>query len=499
MKNYLADYDLIAVSANAKETALNTEQTLDTSLLVAKSNVPTLEPRREDNKDELTGKEEADTVYDLGALASMGMDFEKAQAQHFAFGYAYALGDRDVSAWGTGYQHLINPTDDMFLPSFTLAARLGKTIMKRRFASMHVDQLTATFAKDAWAKIVLALKGTGKYTDNMYKESVTAAFNAVSLTLAANAVQGADAQTRLDNVHQIRVIVPNTGEYQDVEATAASGATPAVLAITSPAMAVAIAGLSKAAACVVTWAGHGLVSGDQITIAGITQAEWSALNAEHTITKIGDDTFSIPVNTSGYTDPYAPETDPGTIIESTDATYEILYVPSEAGWCTFPSRIVEPPLRVTDLTLNIGGKWNGTEFLGGHTMSNEVESVEHTINNNLAVEFRVGGTGSYANYVLRQGRAQTLKLNRQMRDFILQQRIKDNEYFGVNLTATGAEFETGKNYYVDIVFPKCAVLTAPLSVSGKVLAEAGDLVVLEDDTYGSVRVEIANKVAAYAA
>ncbi len=421
MKNYLADYDLVAVSANAKETALNTEQTLDTSLLVAKSNVPALEPRREDNKDELTGKEEADTVYDLGALASMGMDFEKAQAQHFALGYAYALGVRSVSAWGAGYKHLIAPTPDMFLPSFTLAARLGKTIMKRRFASMHVDQLTATFAKDAWAKIVLALKGTGKYADNMYKESVTAAYNATSLTLAANAVQGADAQTRLDNVHLVRVLVPTTGEWKDVVVTAVSGATPAVLTIVAP----------------------------------------------------------------------------GGTIDST--TYEILYVPTEAAWCTFPSRVSEPPLRVTDLVLKIGGKWNGSAFLEGHIMSSEIESVEHTINNNLAVEFRPGGTGSYANYVLRQGRAQTLKLNRQMRDFILQQRIKDNEYFGVSLKATGAEFETGKNYYVDIVFPKCAVLTAPLSVSGKVLAEAGDLVVLEDDTYGSVRVEIANKVAAYAA
>jgi len=121
------------------------------------------------------------------------------------------------------------------------------------------------------------------------------------------------------------------------------------------------------------------------------------------------------------------------------------------------------------------------------------------INNNLVVEFRVGGTGTYANYVLRQGRVQTLKLDRQARDFILQQKIKDNEYFGVRMTATGAEFETGKNYYVDIVFARCNVLKAPITVNGKVLAEAGDLVVLQDDIYGSVIMEAANKVATYAA
>ena len=132
-------------------------------------------------------------------------------------------------------------------------------------------------------------------------------------------------------------------------------------------------------------------------------------------------------------------------------------------------------------------------------MSEEIESIEHNIQNQMLIEFRPGGTGSYANYVLRQGRVQTLTLNRQARDFILQQRIADNEYFGVQLKATGAEFETGKNYDVDIVFPRCNVLKAPFSINDKVLAEAGDLVVLEDDTYGSVRVVVANKVATYAA
>ncbi len=421
MRNYLADYNLLAVSAAAKETALNTEQTLDTSLLVAKSNVISLAARREDNRDELTGKEEPDTVYDLGALSEGSLDFEKAQSQHFAFGYGYALGSVVAgAAYGTGYKHVITPTADMFLPAFTLGQRFGQTILKRLFASMHVDQLTATFTRDAWAKLALSCKGTGKYTNNMYKETVTAAFNVESLTLAANAVQGSTAALRLDNVHAIRVLVPTTGEYKDVAFSAVSAATPAVITITA---------------------------------AGVA---------------------------------------------ATSTTYEILYVPAEAAWCTFPARVVEPPLRVSDLVVTVGGKWNGTTFLEGHAMSEEIESIEHVINNSMAIEFRVGGTGSYANYAMRQGRIQTLKLNRQFRDFIMQQKIADNEYLGVKMVATGAEFETGKNYYVDVVFPKCNVLKADISVNNKVLAEAGDLIVLQDDTYGSVRVEVANKVAAYA-
>lgn len=497
MRNYLADYDLIAVSANHKEEALNTEQDLDTSLLVAKTDLPAIEPRTEDNKDELTGKEEPDTVYKLGALSSMTMNFEKAQAQHFAFGLAYALGVSTPAAHGTGYKHTITPTPDLFLPSFTLAARYGKVIAKRRLASMHVDQFAATFAKDSWAKLVLTLKGTGKYTDSITKETVEEAYNAASLTLAANAVAGADAAARLDNVHQIRALIPNTGAYREVEFTAVSEATPAVITITPPTPA-ALEELSKAEACVVKITGHGLINGDKITIAGIEQAEWSALNAEHEITKLTDDTFSIPVDTSEFVADYVPETDPGTGVCSTITDFEVLYAATEAAWMTFPARVTEPPLRVTDVVFTLGGKWNGTDFVGGRSMSDEIESVEYSINNNLAVEFRMGGTGDYANYALRQGRAQVLKLTRQMREFILQQKIMDGEYFGVRLTATGAEYETGKNYAVDIVFPRCAVLQAPVSVSGKVLAEAGDLVVLEDDTYGSVIATVTNKVEGYA-
>lgn len=418
-RNYLADYNLIAVSANQAETALNTEQDLDTGLLVAKSTIISLEARREDNKDELTGKEEPDMVYDLGTLSNCTLEFAKAQAQHFAFAYAYGLGVCAPSAYGTGYKNLITPAADINLPSFTAAQQFGKTIFKRRFFSMFADTVKSTFAKDSWAKCSIGVKGTGKFTDNVLKETVEAEYNATTLTLA-NAVQGLDAAERLDNIHQVRVLVPSTGEMKEVACSAVSGATPAEITIVAP----------------------------------------------------------------------------GGIATLTD--FEILYVPEEPAWCDFPARVSEPPLRVTDLALTLGGKWNGAAFLGGRTLSDEIESIEHSLNNQYMIEYRVGGSGSFANYAFRQGRQQTLNMNRQARDFILQQRIKDNEYFGVRMTATGAEFETDKNYGVDLVFPRCAVLKAPLSVNGKILAEAGDLQVLEDDTYGSVRIEVTNKVNGYA-
>ena len=311
MRNYLADYNLLAVSANLKETSLNTFQTIDTSMLVQKGTVLALEPRREDNKDELTGKEEADTVYDLGNLSNFSMNFEKAQAQHFALLYAYGLGIATPSAWGAGYKHLLSPMSDPENPSFSAAMRSGKNIFKRRCAGMVVDTVKATFAKDAWAKVEGGIKGTGKFEDNMYKETVTAAYNATSLALAANAVQGSDAQSRLDSVHHVRVLVPTTGEWQDVVVTVVSAATPAVLTITAP----------------------------------------------------------------------------GGVATST--SYEIIYVPVEPAWCAFPSRVSEPPLRVTDLVVLLGGKWDGSAFLGGHTMSAELESIEHNLGNQMLVEYRI--------------------------------------------------------------------------------------------------------------
>lgn len=420
MRNFLSFYDLIAVSANLRETALNNEQTLDTSLLVAVSDVLQAEPRREDNATELTGKEEPDTIYDLGSLASWAYNFDKAQAQHFAFILSYALGLSTPAAWGSGYKHAILPTDSMANPSFTGAMRMGKTIGKRRFASLFADTVKGSFKKDSWASLTGNIKGTGKYTDTVISETVNAAYNAASIALAANAVQGGDAATRLDNVHRIRVQVPATGEWAEVAFSAVSGATPAVITITPPGGA------------------------------------------------------------------------------ATATNYEILYVPTEPAWGTFPARVTEPPLRVTDLVMKLGGKWNGAAFIGGRTLSDEIEQIDWDLNNQMQIEFRPGGTGNYASYALRQGRQQKITLNRQMREWIVQRAISANEYLGVYMKATGAEFETGKNYFVELIFPRCGVLKAPISAGGKTLAEAGDIIVMQDDTYGSVIANVGNKVSGYA-
>jgi len=504
MRSWRGMHNLLAVSANTKEAAINTEQTIDTTMLVSQSDVINLEPKRETNADEMTGYEEPDSVYDLGALASANFNFEKAQPQHFAFLLAYALGAISTGAAGTGYQHTITPIpndEDVARsnPSFTAAMRLGDTVLKRRFASMFVDSLQATFARDAWCKINGTIKATGKVTDNITEESITAARNLTALTLAANAVEGAAAGTRLDNVQRIRVELA-TGVWTEVVYSAVSDATPAVITQTAPCVPAQIEGLSKAAACVVTWTAHGMASLDEVDIAGITQAEWSALNATHIITYIDANSFSIPVDTSAYVLVYDPVTDPGTIVNSTDATYKVLYIPTEAAWCTFPARVTETPLRVTDLTVKLGGAYTAAGgFVGGKELACEIESIEYSLQNNLQIEMCLGGSGTYADRCFRDGRVQTLKFNREFRDYILQQHIDSNDTFGVQILAEGAVFDSPHMYTVALYFPKVAVISAPLSVNGKRLAEAGDLIVLEDSAEGSVEAIVKNVVATYAA
>ncbi len=428
MRSHFANDILIAVSASNKETALNTEQTLDTGMLCDLASIPLIEARRENNADEAHGKEEPDLLYDLGGLSRMKMRFPRMQAQHMAFIGSNALGLSSSVAAGTGWKRTMTPiTGDLDAarsnPSFTMAARLGRHLEKRRFAGMLVSAFTLTLERDKWAVLEADINGTGKNSTNLYQETVNAAYNAVSLTLAANAVAGSNAQERLDNVHAIRAQVPTTGEWVDVVFTAVSDAEPA-----------------------------------QITIVA-----------------------------------------PGGTADLID--YKIIYNIKEAGsyaWCAFPNRVEEPPLRVSDFYVNIGGKWTGS-LAGGHQMGAEINSLKWNFNQNLTPDFTPGGgTYSYANRALRNPRTQTVSLDRRFLDYIIGQKFADIEYFTLYAKAEGPEYEAGHKYTVEVVWPRVSVKGRPVEVDGSRLVERAEFDVLQDDTYGSVILYTKNKVQHYA-
>lgn len=427
IRNFLGTHNLLAVSANYQETALNVEQALDTTMLVDLNTVLTYQALKVTNRDELTGKEEADRLYDLGGTVSGNLAFSRAQPQHVAFLLAYALGDVQTSALGgSGFRHTIRPRAGEVdaarsNPSFTAAMRFGKQVMKRRFASCFVDQVRLEFAKDGWAKLNGAIKGTGKTTGNTQVEDVTAAYNAGSLTLAANGVEGASATERLSSVQAVKVLNPTTQAWEEVAYSAVSGAVPAVITITPPG-----------------------ISGDM-------------------------------------------------------TAYQVFYLPTESGWTVFPLRVEEPPLKVSQVTVNLGGRWNGSEFLGGHTLGAELRKLVWNFRNHLTPERTPGAGGDYASRAFRTGREQKLELDRDFRDFLLAQHLKESDYLALYLKAVGPEIEPGVTYQVELVFPKVAVMAAPVRMAQRRVVEEVEFAVLEDDTYGSVVAYVQNKVNSYAA
>lgn len=92
----------------------------------------------------------------------------------------------------------------------------------------------------------------------------------------------------------------------------------------------AITTVSKAAAAVCSATAHGLLTGDGVLISGATGTGWSAINALFPVTRLNDDTFSIPVNSSGF----------GTL----------------AGTVVFSTAVIVPPGYLDALILNLAVK-----------------------------------------------------------------------------------------------------------------------------------------------
>ncbi len=426
IRNFLATHNLLAVSAQHRETAINSEQELDTLLLADLNSVLNYRGLKVPNREEMTGKEEADQVHDLGGAVGGTLTFSRAQPQHFAFLLAYALGQVETTSQGTGgFRHVIRPRSGEVdvarsNPSFTAAMRFGRQVLKRRFASCFLDQVRAEFPKDGWAKISATVKGTGKISDNTEVEDLTAAFNAGSLTLAANGVAGDTAAERLSNVQAIQVLNPGTQAWEEVAYSAVSDALPGVITITPP-------------------GGAG-----------------------------------------------------------TATTFRVYYLPRESGWMLLPPRVEEPPLKVSQVEVNLGGRWDGNAILGGYQLAAEIRRLTWTLDNHLTPERTPGAGVGYANRAFRTGREQKLEFDRDFRDFLLAQHLQDNDTLVVHLLARGPEFEPGLNYQVELIFPRVAVLAAPVKVTQRRLGEEVEFTILEDDTYGSVIARVWNKVSGYA-
>ncbi len=512
MRNPQATHNLLAVSASKREPGLNEPQAVDTLLRVALGDAIKTTPQIETNADEITGKEEPDTLYALGAAVEGQLTFSRAQPQHLALLAAYGLGQCSSAAAGSGYLHTITPLAGYLEagrsnPTLTAVQRLGDSQFKRLYASLMVDSLSLSAEKGGWLKISAALKGSGKTATNLAEEDVAGDSDATTITLARNAVEGDSAQARLDSVHQVRWRKSGDSYWQEVECAAVSSATPAVLTITPPNPSASDAGTYRV-----------LYVPDEDTALETGSATADPPNDDTGVLTDSAATMTEGVHpgrclvmTSGQAagrwwpisgNTATSITCAGVNLYSAGVRSGDSYLVRQFGWLPMPGTLVaEPPLRVSQLRVVYGGQWDGSEFRGGRTVAYELSSVQWTLNNKLRVETTPGaGQARIANLMEREGREQSLTLSRRLVDAVLQQRLGDQEpeYFGLHLVAEGPEYESGYRYLVELILPRVALQAADLGLDGRLLSESVTLAVLEDDTHGSVIVRVRNTVPAYA-
>jgi hypothetical protein len=169
--------------------------------------------------------------------------------------------------------------------------------------------------------------------------------------------------------------------------------------------------------------------------------------------------------------------------------YRATYAKADAS-ITFPALVEETPLKVSRTTVTIGGKWNGSAFVGGEEMACEAKNLEWNFQNGVAMEFCFGENNDYAGKVWRDARTQTLKVDREFRDAVHQKMLETEEYFGLHVITEGAIFSSPHKFTVELIFPRLAIVSAAVSADGKRLSESVDLAVFEDSTYGSVIMKV---------
>lgn len=516
----------LLVSAQNQERAINNEQMLDTMFELATGDIMDIRRRTFQMPVLAGGASESEHTYYQGYEVELGITKDQAQPQHVAFAAAFALGDITTEANGgngpaNGYHHTIVPLDSPLdagrpRPTFTAVQRVGMTLEQRLGVSLLINQLTFSASKDDFCKLSATCQGTGKTQSSVHTEQVAGNSDDATITLAANAVEGASASARLDSVSEVSFKLASGGGWQDVQLTAVSAAIPAELAITAPDNSGANAGAYR-----IRYAPDHATA--LATGSATSDPAWDHPNATTTLTDTaaamtaGEHLGRYLVMTSG--------TASGAIFmitgNSTTAfsfenydlysagvrsgdTYDVKQFPwADTGAL---SQISQPYLRMNDLTVVVGGEYDGSSFTGGRTLAGGLNSIEWSYSGNHDFSF-LAGDGQYTSSIGIGQAEQTLKLDQRMKEAVYRAMMADAggdfddeaDYFAMQVTATGAEIGGGYNFQVRITWPRLAINSVKLKAEEAHLGEDLELAVKAHPTHGSVVVEIWDNVASYAA
>ncbi len=187
-----------------------------------------------DDGDEVAGREGPSKLFRSGVTAEGTLKQTRARPDFCLFALAYFFGAISTEASGaSAYEHTVSPLDDPDHPSFTMCRRYGSGVMKERLAHNLVKGFSLKVG-EPWVAMQAEIAGGGRRDVNYMKEIVSAAENATELTLASNAVEGDTAAERLENVRMARVKKYGESAWTQVNVTAVSADTPAVLTIDPP-------------------------------------------------------------------------------------------------------------------------------------------------------------------------------------------------------------------------------------------------------------------------
>ena len=155
-----------------------------------------------------------------------------------------------------------------------------------------------------------------------------------------------------------------------------------------------------------------------------------------------------------------------------------------------------------DAQVIVDGYFDGEQVQAGEIISSELLSLSISAKNDIEIRQLADGTGNlWAGEALRSSREITLKLSQRLRNTILQWQADhpETEQISLYLKIRGAEIEPGSGYCfgADIIFPKCAILNASISVSNNFYAQEPDLLVMDDGSYGGVFIRTWTKATGY--
>lgn len=523
MRDNHAHLSRLWVSAQKRERGLNQEQAVDTCLQVALGNLLKAARDGKDLPRTVGMSDEPDRQYLFGTLADGPLKFPMLQYQEMALLLAYGLGAVSSSELvaGQAYRHTITPLAASLetvrdLPTFTAVQQMGSGLLKTVIASLGVDQVTLDIKKGDWVTAEASLKGTGKHQINLVSEDVVGTNGDTSLLLASNGVQGATAAARLASVHEVLFRATGGNAWSGVKCTAASAATPAALTILPPTAGGSAAGTYRVLYVPVESAAlkTGTATADPSYDYANNQSTWTDAAAALTAgAQVGRWIRITDGNATGLIARIAANTTTAYTLEGVDIytagarsgdAYQVL----QFGWLggTLSGFVSEPGMYITNISVVVGGHWDGASFAGGRALGGDLNSLKWTLANGLQAEFRPGDQ-DYTSSLLRGQRKQTLTFDRRMTDAVYQAMLDSGvgspagqaPTFGLLVRATGPVIAGGYAYQADLVWPRLALKAASPDLDGETWKESAEVAVLSDPTYGPFLAKITNTVATYAA